>query len=43
MPENLPAEEPLKTYSIEIRDGWVYVLIWNPITMFHSRVLLFLV
>ena len=27
MPENLPAEEPLKTYSIEIRDGWVYILI----------------
>ena len=26
-PENLPAEEPLKTYSIEIRDGWVYILI----------------
>jgi len=27
MAENLPAEEPLKTYSTEIRDGWVYILI----------------
>ncbi|HEX2305029.1 MAG TPA: non-heme iron oxygenase ferredoxin subunit [Nitrososphaeraceae archaeon] len=27
VPENLPAEEPLKTYSTEIRDGWVYILI----------------
>ena len=26
-PENLPAEEPLKTYSAESRDGWVYILI----------------
>jgi 3-phenylpropionate/trans-cinnamate dioxygenase ferredoxin subunit len=26
-PENLPAEEPLKIYSTEIRDGWVYILI----------------
>jgi 3-phenylpropionate/trans-cinnamate dioxygenase ferredoxin component len=26
-PENLPAEEPLKTYSTEIRDDWVYILI----------------
>jgi 3-phenylpropionate/trans-cinnamate dioxygenase ferredoxin subunit len=26
-PENLPAEEPLKTYNTEIRDGWVYILI----------------
>ena len=26
-PENLPAEEPLKTYSTEIRDGWIYILI----------------
>ena len=26
-PENLPAEKPLGTYSIEIRDGWVYVQI----------------
>jgi nitrite reductase/ring-hydroxylating ferredoxin subunit len=27
MPENLPAEVPLKTYKIEIREGWVYTLI----------------
>jgi 3-phenylpropionate/trans-cinnamate dioxygenase ferredoxin subunit len=27
MPENLPAEVPLKTYKIEIREGWVYILI----------------
>ena len=26
-PENLPAEEPLKTYSTEVRDGWIYILI----------------
>ena len=26
-PENLPAELPLKTYDIEIREGWVYILI----------------
>ena len=26
-PENLPAEEPLKTYSAEIKDGWVQILI----------------
>ena len=25
-PENLPAEKPLKTYSTEIRDGWIYIL-----------------
>src|SRR6476620_8134847 len=27
MPENLPAEVPLKTYKVEIREGWVYILI----------------
>jgi 3-phenylpropionate/trans-cinnamate dioxygenase ferredoxin component len=27
VPENLPAEEPLKTYSAEIKDGWVQILI----------------
>ena len=27
MPENLQAEVPLKTYKIEIREGWVYILI----------------
>jgi 3-phenylpropionate/trans-cinnamate dioxygenase ferredoxin component len=27
VPENLPAEEPLKTYSIEVRDGWIHILI----------------
>jgi len=27
LPENLPAEVPLKTYKIEIREGWVYILI----------------
>ena len=27
VPENLPAEIPLKTYKIEIREGWVYILI----------------
>ncbi|HKQ22433.1 MAG TPA: Rieske 2Fe-2S domain-containing protein, partial [Nitrososphaeraceae archaeon] len=26
-PENLPAEEPLKTYSTELRDGWIHILI----------------
>jgi nitrite reductase/ring-hydroxylating ferredoxin subunit len=25
-PQNLPAEEPLKTYSIQIQDNWVYIL-----------------
>lgn len=25
-PQNLPAEEPLKTYSIKIQDNWVYIL-----------------
>ncbi|CAN5441049.1 non-heme iron oxygenase ferredoxin subunit [soil metagenome] len=25
--ENLPAEEPLKTYGTEVKDGWVYILI----------------
>ena len=27
LPENLPAEVPLKTYKTEIREGWVYILI----------------
>ncbi|HKX21360.1 MAG TPA: non-heme iron oxygenase ferredoxin subunit [Nitrososphaeraceae archaeon] len=27
VPENLPAEVPLKTYKVEIREGWVYILI----------------
>jgi len=27
VPENLPAEAPLKTYKVEIREGWVYILI----------------
>ncbi len=27
LPENLPAEESLKTYNTELRDGWVYVFI----------------
>jgi len=27
VPENLPAEIPLKTYKVEIREGWVYTLI----------------
>src|ERR671913_76515 len=27
VPENLPAEEPLKTYSTELRDGWIHILI----------------
>ena len=27
VPENLPAEIPLKTYNVEIREGWVYILI----------------
>jgi 3-phenylpropionate/trans-cinnamate dioxygenase ferredoxin component len=27
VPENLPAEIPLKTYKVEIREGWVYILI----------------
>lgn len=27
VPENLPAEEPLKTYGTEVKDGWVYILI----------------
>ena len=25
-PQNLPAEEPLKTYSVKIQDNWVYIL-----------------
>lgn len=25
-PQNLPAEQPLKTYSIKIQDNWVYIL-----------------
>jgi 3-phenylpropionate/trans-cinnamate dioxygenase ferredoxin subunit len=27
IPQNPPAEKPLKTYSIKIEDNWVYVLI----------------
>jgi 3-phenylpropionate/trans-cinnamate dioxygenase ferredoxin component len=27
VPENLPAEEPLKTYSTEVIDGWIHILI----------------
>lgn len=27
IPENLPAEEPLKTYSTEVRDGCIHILI----------------
>ncbi len=26
IPQNLPAEEPLKTYSVKIQDNWVYIL-----------------
>jgi nitrite reductase/ring-hydroxylating ferredoxin subunit len=26
-PQNLPAEEPLKSYKIDIRDNWLYILI----------------
>lgn len=26
-PENLPAEEPLKTYDTEVREGWIHILI----------------
>ena len=26
-PENLPAEEPLKKYNVESRDGFIYVLV----------------
>ena len=25
-PQNLPAEEPLKTYKVKIQDNWVYIL-----------------
>ena len=25
-PQNLPAEEPLKTYKVKIEDNWVYIL-----------------
>ena len=24
--QNLPAEEPLKTYKVKIEDNWVYIL-----------------
>jgi 3-phenylpropionate/trans-cinnamate dioxygenase ferredoxin subunit len=27
IPQNLPAEEPLKTYKIKIQDNYVYILI----------------
>ena len=26
IPQNLPAEEPLKTYKVKIQDNWVYIL-----------------
>jgi nitrite reductase/ring-hydroxylating ferredoxin subunit len=26
-PQNMPAETPLKTYPVEIKDGWVNVMI----------------
>jgi len=26
-PENLPAEEPLKTYNVESRDGLIYIML----------------
>jgi 3-phenylpropionate/trans-cinnamate dioxygenase ferredoxin subunit len=27
IPQNLPAEEPLKTYEVKIEDEWVYILV----------------
>lgn len=27
IPENLPAEESLKIYNTEVRDGWIHILI----------------
>jgi 3-phenylpropionate/trans-cinnamate dioxygenase ferredoxin subunit len=26
-PQNLPAEQPLKKYDVEVRDGWVHVML----------------
>jgi 3-phenylpropionate/trans-cinnamate dioxygenase ferredoxin component len=26
-PQNLPAEQPLKKYDVEVRDGWVHVMV----------------
>jgi 3-phenylpropionate/trans-cinnamate dioxygenase ferredoxin component len=26
-PQNLPAEQPLKKYDVEVRDGWVRVML----------------
>ena len=26
-PQNLPAEQPLKKYNVEVRDGWVHVMV----------------
>ena len=26
-PQNLPAEQPLKKYNVEVRDGWVHVML----------------
>ena len=30
-PENLPAEEPLKKYNVDSRDGFIYVLVDQPV------------
>jgi 3-phenylpropionate/trans-cinnamate dioxygenase ferredoxin component len=27
MPQNLPAEEPLKTYNIKLENDWVWILV----------------
>ena len=27
MPQNLPAEEPLKTYNAKLENGWVWILV----------------
>lgn len=26
-PQNLPAEQPLQKYDVEVRDGWVHVML----------------
>jgi 3-phenylpropionate/trans-cinnamate dioxygenase ferredoxin subunit len=26
-PQNLPAEQPLRKYNVEVRDGWVHVML----------------
>jgi nitrite reductase/ring-hydroxylating ferredoxin subunit len=26
-PQNLPAEQPLKKYDVEVKDGWVHVML----------------